>query len=138
MEGFGININGPRGASRYRADEVETWELDEAAERAFALLHSRQAAYVTVGDGNHELRIWGDVDHSSYGNLSHNGRWAEWYVDVEINGRRWQYQPLADLDDWDAADSVAEEACELHPHVKKLWVGRSDGSEESESDVDPG
>jgi hypothetical protein len=138
MDGYGIKIGTKRGEARYRSGDEEAWELDEACERAFALLHMRQAGYVIVGNDDHHFCMWGDVDRSTYDGFNQNGRWARWFVDVEINGRRWIYQPAADIDDYEGAggaDDIAEQAAGLHPVVTRLWVGLSDGSEEVESPV---
>lgn len=125
---YGIDIQSSRGSkSRYRADGEERWDLGEAAEIAAGLLETRSATYVTVGDGEHEFRLCRvDVE-----------RWAEWFVDAEMVGRRWRYRPLADLGDYGDADNLAEEAAELHPDVTRVWIGRSDGSEEQESETGP-
>jgi hypothetical protein len=108
------------------------WDLDQAEYLAHTLVAERPCAYVSFGNGEHEFRKWGSVvaDQDSW--FEFRGpdlRWAAWYVDVEINGHRWRYRPVADLDDFAAADELAETAATLHPHVTRVWVGASDGSE---------
>jgi hypothetical protein len=71
-------------------------------------------------------------------NFDHPGlRWAEWYVDVEINGHRWRYRPLADLERFEHGGrrSPTRRRRATYPDVTRIWVGRSDGSEEYESEV---
>jgi hypothetical protein len=138
MDGYGIAVHTATvGSSRYRAGDTDSMgtprggrvRLREAARLAGA---SPTSAF---GNGDHEFRMWATtVD--GFVNFDHPGlRWAEWYVDVEINGHRWRYRPLADLDDADKADGLATRAAELYPDVTRIWVGRSDGSEEYESEV---
>lgn len=139
MDDYGIEIYSARTGvmTRYRRDggETDAWGLAEAEEYAYQALLTRNATYVTVGNGGHEFRMWGE-NVTDYGNFTftHTGlRWSEWYVDVEVNGRRWRYRPVADLDDYPAADELAEVAAGLHPDVTRIWVGRSDGTEEDEA-----
>jgi hypothetical protein len=137
MDGYGIQVDTPsRGSSRYRRGEEDRWDLAEAEALAMNLLLSRRVNYVTVGNGDHEFRRWSS-SVTDFGNFNHPDlRWAEWYVDVEINGNRWRYHPLADLDDYEAADDLAVQAVELAPDVTRIWLGRSDGSEEHVSAVE--
>lgn len=139
MDGYGIMIDTERlGTSRYRlADgETGTWELPEAEEIAYNLLKLRHARYVTFGNGEHEFRMWGD-NVTDYGNFNHpHIRWSDWFVDVEINGRRWRYRPVADLDGYEAADELGGAAANLYPDVTRVWTGASDGSEEYETELD--
>lgn len=140
MESYGIEVctvgMGPR---RYRGtassnEPAQVWDLPEAEETAFRLLtrmsETGRAVYASFGNGEHEFRMWADgiTDH---GDFNRPGlRWADWYVDVEINGHRWRYRPCADLSDDDQADELAELALTLRPAVTKVWFGASDGSEE--------
>lgn len=134
MDGYGVQTyTAARGSARYRAGDVDRWDsISEAAGVAASLLPRGRTAYVTVGNGEHELRMWRD-DAEAFGSLSDTPtgpRWAEWFVDVEIDGRRWQYRPLADLSEFDEADELAEAAAGLASEgVTRVWVGRSDGSE---------
>lgn len=140
MDGYGIQIHTERrGTQRFRlgfgADQEDRWELAEAEELAHNLLHDRNSVvYVAFGNGEHEFRRWGGDMVTTFGNFSHPGcRWATWYVDVEINGHRWRYRPVADLDNEEAATDVAEAAFDL-PEVTKVWTGNSDTGEEYEDD----
>lgn len=143
MEGYGIEIHTERmGTIRYRLGGNDhlgvRLPLTEAEEKAHELLIGRNAVHVTVGDGEHEFRMWAHDAEGRYlsSNFDRPGlRWADWYVDAEINGRRWRYQPIADIDTFSAAEDVAERACGLYPDVTRVWVGASDGSEEFEREV---
>lgn len=134
MDGYGIAINtGGIGGSRYSLGNVNTWDLADAAGLALELFHARRPVYVSFGNGDHEFRMWGD-DVSEFGNFTHPGiRWSEWYVDVEINDERWRYRPVADLGDYQTAEDIAMRATDLD-EVTRIWIGRSDGSEEFEID----
>lgn len=132
MEGYGINVYRNGETRRYRtgstSELAERWNLPEAAEIAIALQNGRSGAtsWVTIGDGgSHEFRLFAE-DVSG-------GRWADWYVDVEMAGRRWRYRPMADLDNMAEADETAAEVEELD-EITKIWVGASDGSEEYEKE----
>ncbi len=133
MEGYGININmagAPTG--RYRESDAERWDLDEAERLAYEIVGGPRVASVSIGDGDNEFRMW-NADVTDFGNFTYpGGRWAEWYVDGEINGHRWRYRPLSDLPDWESADLLGEILAELHPIVTKVWVGTSDGRTEFE------
>lgn len=134
MDGYGITTASRRGTAQYRLTGTDQWELAEAEEIAHRLLDRSPVIYVSVGDGEHEFRAWGtDVTSYGYENFDHPGiRWAAWYVDVEINGHRWRYRPVADLDSYDTAEEIAERAATLEPDVTRIWIGASDGSEEFE------
>ncbi len=141
---YGIEIFSKSGnVSLYRPgsyDNMESkrWPLAEAEEIAWKLFVERRPTYVAFGSGDHEFRMWSD-EITSYGNFCHTGvRWAEWYVDVEVNGRRWRYRPVASLDDFDAADELAEIAATLHPDVTRVWTGCSDSDEEYEHETREG
>lgn len=137
MEKFGINVFvDKRGVSRFRRDGEERWDLAEAEELAFASFEAGRYAWVSLGNSDeHEMRMWGP-DVTDFGNFNHDGhRWARYYVDVEINGRRWRYRPLADLNDFESADELGELAATLHPTVTRIWTGASDGSMELEQDT---
>lgn len=140
MDGYGVLVSTlGRGSARYRINdgEIDTWDdILDAEAIAYSLLGSSgRVVYVSFGNGEHEFRRWAD-DVTEHHNFDHPGiRWAEWYVDVEINGHRWRYRPVADLDDQEAADGIADLASELRPDITRMWVGRSDGSEEYESEV---
>jgi hypothetical protein len=131
MDGYGINITTRSGSRRYRHGGQDEFDLREATDLAADLLERNTGTLsVTVGNGEHEFRLIGpDADIE---------RHASWYVDVQIGELRWQYRPMADLGDYGDADGLAEEAAALYPDVTKIWVGRSDGSEEYESGVDAG
>jgi hypothetical protein len=134
MDGYGININmRGAGASRYRAGGEEAWDLTEACAMAHDLLHEREARYVTVGNGEHEFRMWGDSpgDLQFFKQTDTGPRWSDWYVDVRIGEHRWQYQPVADISDQDAAVDLVVEARKLD-EVDRVWAGASDGTEEYE------
>lgn len=135
MEGYGIQLyHERRGLYRFKVDGVGEWESPTAAESLayWAFTERSLGQYVTFGNGHHEFRMWRDgID--SWNNFTHpDARWAEWYVDVEISGHRWRYRPVADLDDLDAAEELADEAHHL-PGVTRVWIGKSDGSEEYET-----
>ncbi|MEU7904092.1 hypothetical protein [Actinoplanes sp. NPDC049118] len=139
MDGYGIQIDTEsRGTSRFRAGGAETWDIEEAEALAFPLLESRRARYVTFGNGEHEFRIWGEnvSDLGNFNDTDTGPRWSDWYVDVEINGHRWVYRPCAELSEYPDADELAETAASLAPDVTRVWLGRSDGSEEHVSAVE--
>lgn len=133
MERYGITISTDTSNGRYREGDDNEWDLTEAERIAFELLESSsRVRSITVGNGTHEFRMW-NPNVTDFGQFSHpGGRWSTWYVDAEINGRRWRYRPLADLDGWEDADLLSEEVAELHPDVTKVWTGASDGSKEFE------
>jgi hypothetical protein len=127
VDSFKIAIAGRNGDRRYRHGDVAEWDLAEAAELAVELLDRGVGTqYVTVGNGEHEFRLMGE---------DQGERHAEWFVDAQIGETRWRYRPMADLDDYPAADDLAEQAAALAPDVSRIWVGRSDGSEEFESET---
>lgn len=131
-DGYGIEVHmGDLGSQRYRMDGHDRWDLTDAEALAHHLLTSRdKVTYVSFGDGDNEFRAW-SRNVSDFGAFGHpDVRWAEWYVDVEINDHRWRYRPCADLADWEAADRMASQAAELTPVVTRIWLGASDGSEE--------
>lgn len=140
---YGILVHSERtGTSLYRTgsqsgDDGKNWTLEEAERTAYELLTSdRRYIFVGFGNGEHEFRAW-DEHFTNYGNFNHpNLRWAEWYVDVEIDEHRWRFRPCADLNDWAAAEEMAHIAVTLHPVVTRVWMGRSDGSEESQFDLE--
>lgn len=153
MNEYGIQFcNRSGNFSRYRlggSDDgpAPRWNLTEAEKIAYQLFErlgthtDGNCAYVMFGNGDHEFRIWGAAvaGQDSWGNFDGpNLRWAPWYVDVEINGHRWRYRPVADLRDYADADELAEYVAELHPHVTRVWVGASDGSEEFEHETREG
>jgi hypothetical protein len=123
VDGYAISINGRNGDRRYRHGGQADFELTEAAQLAADLLErASDAAYVTVGNGEHEFRLTRDD----------GDRWEDWYVDAEIGERRWQYRPMADLSDYGDAQDIADPLTEL-PEITRIWFGRSDGSEEFET-----
>jgi hypothetical protein len=135
MGDYGIHINTSGAASaRYRTDGGQTseWELAEAEALAYPLVEVfSTATFITVGNGDHDFRMWGK-DVAEYGNFDHPDlRWAPFYVDVQINGHRWRYRPAADLDSWDEAEQIGDEGAKL-PEVEVMWIGKSDGSHEFE------
>lgn len=133
MDGYGITITANGTDRRYRHGGQAEFELREATDLAADLLERNTGTeYVTVGNGEHEFRLYGEQT------MATDGRYAAWYVDAELAEHRWRYRPLADLGDYGDADGLAEEAAALYPDVTKIWVGRSDGTEEYESDVDAG
>jgi hypothetical protein len=137
MDGYGVSFATNRGQSRYRTGDSSEWDLAEAEGIANDLLLERQPIYVSFGNGEHEFRAWGG-DSDGFGDFRDNGagpRRSDWYVDVEIAGRRWHYRPLADLRDYSEADELAEEAAALAPDVTTIWVGKSDGSVEDVTEV---
>jgi hypothetical protein len=143
QDGYGILVNTGRSTNvgRYRMEGEDRWDLEEAERIAYRLLAECDLVYVSIGNGGHEFRMWGTAvaRESSWKNFTGPDlRWAPWYVDVEINGHRWRYRPVADLRDLAAADELAEYVAELHPHVTRVWVGASDGSEEFEHETDEG
>lgn len=130
MDGYGILVHTEtRGSSRYRRGEDDHWDLAAAEAIAMDLLLSRRVTYVTIGDGEHEFRRWSSSVTESNGFDHPDLRWAEWFVDAEINGNRWRYRPLADLDSYDAADELAERLSEL-TDVTRIWVGNSEYGDE--------
>lgn len=136
MDGYGVQTQMPRsGTSRYRVGDEDAWDLTEAEGIAYGLLVAYEPNYVTFGNGEHEFRAWAkDVTYIGNFTDTHTGpRWSQWYVDVEIDGHRWVYRPVADLDDHAAANALAELAATLHPDVTRIWVGESDGACEFET-----
>lgn len=133
MDNFGIMINTQKTSSRYRQGDQDEWDPTEAERIAYDLLHaSNRNVSVTIGNDDHEFRLW-HPDVSDFGNFSEpGGRWASWYVDAEINGHRWRYRPLAELRDWEDAAVAAEDLLELGNVVSMVWEGASDGSAEFE------
>lgn len=127
-----------RSTSIYRTGDAETWELEEATRRAAELLNRPGMVNVSVGNSEHEFRLWAPGVEAPVNfrmGARETPRWSDWFVDVEIDGRRWVYRPLADLRDH-------REAAELHQRLDDLdvddslmgrvWVGASDGGEEYE------
>lgn len=131
MDGYGIEVGTVQGVRQYSGGGEKRWDLGEAERKAYELLTERAPWYVTVADGKHEFRMWRPDFVDRPGGFDHGQRWAEWYVDAEINGNRWIYRPLADLNEYGDADYLAEEAAGVD-EVTHIWVGRSDGSEEEE------
>lgn len=144
MDSYGIEVHAKgRGNVRvdYRSGDNSDglWDnLSEAEEFAYDLLTTGRYTYVTVGDGEHEFRMW-RPGVTSFGEFNHpDVRWSDWYVDVEINGRRWRYRPIADLDDYDAADELGEVAATLYPDVTRIWWGSSDTGQEFQASTREG
>lgn len=126
MDGYRIEIATSNGPRVYRHGGEVNFDLAEAAEIADGLLERNTSAlYVTVGNGEHEFRLTAEQD---------GDRHAEWYVDVELGGKRWRYRPMADLDSYEASGEVGEPA-EALDEVSRVWIGRSDGSEEYETEA---
>lgn len=123
MDGFAISIGGKNGERRYRHDGTEQWDLGEGIELAEELLGRNSTAnHVTVGNREHEFRLLRDNE---------GDRHADWYVDVRFNkqSQRWRYRPLADLDNYEAADELAGRAADDLPDITCVWVGCTDGTE---------
>jgi len=134
MDGFGVTatVEGDT-ARRYTEGERQRFELAEAARIAVGLVDRPRTLFVSIGDGEHEFRLYRE-GVTSYGVMQeqvegHGPRWAHWFVDVEMEGRRWQYRPVADLHEFSDADEIAEHAASLAPDVRWVWVGTSDGSQ---------
>ena len=131
MNGYDIEITTGRSTRLYhRGDEVR-WELTEAARIAVEQLESTRAIRVDICDGEHAFRLWDD-------SIQERDEESTWYVDARIGDHRWQYDPTAKLEDYPAADDLAEKVAGLHPDVTFIWVGRTDGAEEMGSPVDDG
>lgn len=143
MDGFGIELGTRSGTVRYvvtdGGERVESWDNAQIAEsHAHRLLMERKPRYVTIGDGRNEFRMWHpDWDPSENLNFGNNGRWGTWYVDARINGRRWRFAPVANIDDLETAEENALRLREV-PDVDLVWVGASDGSEEYEYETREG
>lgn len=100
-------------------------ELPDAAQRAVELFDGGNGRLVVkVANSEHEMTLYPENDETE--------RQRDWFVDVELLGRRWRYREFADTDDFHAVDELSEIATMLYPDVTKVWYGKSDGSEEYE------
>lgn len=140
---YGISTAGNGiSTAQYRRGGESRWSLTEAAEIAVGLLGGRSGSYVSVGNGDHEFRLWANSPEyvpSNYDQTPTGPRWAAWYVDVAMVGKRWVYRPLADIGDYEEARNLADELADLPMFTRDevrdddgeplCWIGASDGSE---------